>query len=85
LEFKSTGRKLKQRVKKQWTLANKNKTYELRKRWENRKKILESSIRKMRFVKVEFISLMRRMADKIKNNKDADSITTYQAAPQKGQ
>jgi tetratricopeptide (TPR) repeat protein len=65
-------------------LMNKNKTNELRRRWVNRKQILDSAIRKMRFVKVEFISMMRRFASKVKQK--SDRVTTYKAAPKrKGQ
>ncbi len=72
-------------IKKLISHTQKAKTYELRKRWVNRKKILESSIRKMRFVKVEFISLMRKMARRLKeNNKEmSDKITTFSAATSK--
>ena len=63
-------------------LAKKNQTQELRRRWANRKRVLEAAIRKMRFVKVEFISMMRRFANKI--NPQSDKIRTIKAAPAKG-
>lgn len=63
------------------TLAQKKRTNELRRRWSNRKQILDSAIRKMRFVKVEFISMMRRFAHKM--NPNSDKIRTIKAASKK--
>jgi len=66
-------------------IGHKAKTYELRKRWSNRKKVLEASIRKMRFVKIEFISLMRKINKRLAqtHKKSSDSVTTYAAAAKK--
>jgi hypothetical protein len=67
------------------TMGMKTKTYELRKRWGNRKKVLEASIRKMRFVKIEFISLMRKINKQLAKagTKHSDSVTSYSAATKK--
>lgn len=48
--------------------------------WMNRKKLLESTIRKMRFVKVEYLSTMRRLKNKLALMKNEDSITVQNAA-----
>ncbi len=65
------------------SMTAKRKQFELRKRWENRQKILDSSIRKMRFVKIEFISLMRRYAQKLEEKSGVDKVTTFAAASAK--
>lgn len=52
---------------------------EKRRRWENRKVILEDAIYKMRFVKVEFISQMRDFSMKLSKGYE-DSVSTYAAA-----
>lgn len=52
--------------------------------WKNKKKILENTIHKMRFVKVEFISMMRRLKDKLYRHKTNDSIRTSLAGTLKG-
>lgn len=64
-------------------LNEKNTNYELRKRWNNRSKILEESIKKMRFVKVEFLSMMNRYQELAKKQKGSDKLTTFSAATAK--
>ena len=75
-----------QQAKKNLSIMNeltaKNKTNELRRRWRNRKQVLESAIRKMRFVKIEFISMMRRFAHRVKPN--SDKVNTIKAASRQG-
>lgn len=41
--------------------AKRVRVHEIKRRWRNREKMIQMSLRKMRFVKVEFLSLMRRL------------------------
>lgn len=54
--------------------ATRLKTVEIKRKWKNRKKMIESSLRKMRFVKVEFLSLMRRLSNSLAKVKMSDQI-----------
>ncbi len=56
---------------------------ELRQEWVNRQKILEATLRRMRFVKVEFLSTMRRLRGKLAQLKDRDAVKTINAATRK--
>lgn len=58
--------------------ANKRIKAEKQRQWMNRGMILSNIIRKMRFVKVEYISLMNRFKDKAISNRK-DEIHTFQA------
>ena len=51
--------------------------------WSNRKKLLEQSIRNMRFVKIEYLSTMRRLKSKLALLNNKDSISTQLAARSK--
>ncbi|MBD64254.1 MAG: hypothetical protein CME62_03550 [Halobacteriovoraceae bacterium] len=51
-----------------------NHTLELKRKWNNRKQLLSSTIRKMRFVKVEFLSTMRRLKNELAQIKHGDEI-----------
>lgn len=44
--------------------------------WKNQQKILEQTIRRMRFVKVEFLSTMRRLKNKLAQMQGQDKIST---------
>lgn len=59
----------------------KNKTVEIRRKWLNRKQILASVIKKMRFVKIEYISLLRKFSNQLAIN--TDSVSVYNAATAK--
>lgn len=59
-------------------LVSKNQKIELKRKWQNRKFILEEAIYKMRFVKIEFISRMRDLS--LALNRSQDSVSTYSAA-----
>lgn len=61
-------------------LTQKVKVSELKKRWANKLKIQDESIRKMRFVKVELLALVHRLARESENLQMADKVTTYHAA-----
>jgi hypothetical protein len=63
-------------------LTEKAKVAELKKRWENKLKIQDEAIRKMRFVKIELLSLINRLAQE-SHNQNIDKVTTYNAAPKK--
>lgn len=54
-----------------------------RTQWENRKKILEDAIYKMKFVRVELLSRMRAVKEGIAANLSGDSVSVYQAATAK--
>jgi tetratricopeptide (TPR) repeat protein len=58
-------------------------SFELKRPWINRKLILKETIRKMRFVKVEYISLMRRIQRRLAKSKNIDSVSTFKSAPVK--
>jgi hypothetical protein len=64
-------------------LTEKVKVAELKKRWENKLKIQDEAIRKMRFVKIELLSLVNRLAQESQSNKNSDRVTTYAAAARK--
>ncbi|MBT4792736.1 MAG: hypothetical protein HON90_14270, partial [Halobacteriovoraceae bacterium] len=49
---------------------------EIKRTWKNREKILTATLRKMRFVKVEYLSTMRRMKHKLLSHKFNDSVST---------
>ena len=51
-----------------------DKSKEIRRKWNNREKLLEGSIRKMRFVKVEFLSMMRRLKSSLAQVRPSDSV-----------
>lgn len=57
-------------------LANDAVKVEARRKWLNRKAILESTIRRMRFVKIEYLSQMRRLSKMINNGAMKDSVKT---------
>lgn len=59
--------------------ANKTIQAEKRRQWKNRGVILSNIIRKMRFVKVEYISLMNRFKDRAMTMKK-DEVHTFQAS-----
>lgn len=67
----------KTRLKDQIALIDKRIVEESKRQWRNRKKILEAAIQRMRFVKVEYLSSMRRLKDKLalmQKNSDKVSI-----------
>lgn len=57
-----------------------DKVKETQRKWTNRKKMLEASIRKMRFVKVEFLSLMRRLNSALAEVKTSDKVQLKSSA-----
>ena len=60
------------------------KITEAKRQWTNRKLILEKAIYRMRFVKVEYLSTMRRLQSKLalmRKKHQEDSISTKNAAP----
>lgn len=60
------------------------KIAEAKRQWSNRKKILEKAIYRMRFVKVEYLSTMRRLQSRLalmRKKHQEDSISTQNAAP----
>lgn len=65
----------------QEVLLSKKQTAEIKRGWINRKRILDNNIRKMRFVKIEFISMMKRYSYQLA--KKFDSVSTYSAAPKR--
>jgi tetratricopeptide (TPR) repeat protein len=65
-------------MKQKKSEASKILVSEKMRQWKNRKVILSNIIRKMRFVKVEYISLMKRFRDKAISKK-ADEVHLYQA------
>lgn len=60
------------------TSAATYKVSEAKRSWSNRKKVLEATIRRLRFVKVEYLSKMRRLRNKmaILQPKGTDSVKT---------
>lgn len=62
-------------------LTKKVRIAEIKKRWTNKLKIQDEAIRKMRFVKIELLSLMHRLAQESQSGED--KVTTYQAAQRK--
>jgi hypothetical protein len=64
-------------------LTEKVKVSELKKRWENKLKIQDEAIRKMRFVKIELLSLVNRLAQESQSGQNSDRVTTYAAATRK--
>ena len=50
------------------------KNIEIKRKWSNRQKMIESSMRKMRFVKVEFLSMMRRLNSSLTSNTTNDTV-----------
>jgi hypothetical protein len=64
-------------------LTEKVKVAELKKRWENKLKIQDEAIRKMRFVKIELLSLVNRLAQESQSHQNSDRVTTYAAAVKK--
>lgn len=69
------------RLNASFQTAKLNQRKELKRRWQNREKILDQAIYKMRFVKVEFISRMRELARNIPKHRDKDTVSVYSAAP----
>jgi hypothetical protein len=55
------------------------KNFEATRQWKNRKIMLERSIRNMRFVKIEYLSTMRRLKSKLALRTSQDQISTRQA------
>lgn len=60
----------------QYELAKSRYNQEVRLEWENKKKLIEKSLRKMRFVKIEFLSTMRRLKNQVTQNQDTVSSFT---------
>ena len=56
---------------------------ETRRRWKNRKIILNKTIEHMRFVKIEMLSSMRNLNNQLAINLKKDQVSTYQAATAK--
>jgi hypothetical protein len=56
---------------------------EATRQWKNRMTLLEHSIKNMRFVKVEYLSAMRRLKNRLALLKTEDHISTRQAARSK--
>lgn len=56
---------------------------EARRQWQNRKRVMEIAIQKMRFVKIEYLSTMRRLKSKLAliRDKMADQVSTKASAP----
>ena len=53
------------------------RTIEIKRGWENRKKVLDATIKRLRFVKVEYLSKMRRLRNQLAMNKqNSDSVKT---------
>lgn len=71
----------------QLKLAEDEYQKEIYQEWKNKKRLIELSLRKMRFVKIEFLSTMRRLSHKIfpneNNTKDTDNISTLTSAVDK--
>ena len=70
-------------LKNKYVLVDEMMNTEARLQWLNRKKILEVAIKNMRFVKIEYLSTMRRLKSKLALMKKQDSISYMQAARQK--
>lgn len=57
-------------------MAKKRYSREVVMEWQNKKKLIQKSLRKMRFVKIEFLSAMRRFKNHILENQDSVSSFT---------
>ena len=55
----------------------------IQREWKHRKHILENTIRRMRFVKVEYLSKMRRMNNQISKMNSIDSVNIVHSAVDK--
>ncbi|MFT6630172.1 MAG: hypothetical protein ACJAS4_000106 [Bacteriovoracaceae bacterium] len=55
------------------------KNKEIKQEWKNRQRILEATLRRMRFVKIEFLSKMRRLNGTLANSSE-DSVSTLTSA-----
>lgn len=53
---------------------------EIQNQWKNRMKMLNDSIYRMKFVRIEFLSQMRNLAHNIPLS-NTDKVSTYNAAP----
>lgn len=74
---------IKNQIQSHIKLSEARLNQEVRKQWNNRKIILENAIRKMRFVKVEFLSQMRRLNKELKISQMQDSVKTISAGVKK--
>lgn len=57
--------------------------WEKHRQWANRKQLLETAIYRMRFVKVEYLSTMRRLKDKLVAKKSEDKVKLISSSLQK--
>jgi tetratricopeptide (TPR) repeat protein len=65
------------KLQDQIELVKKQRKQEARRQWRNRELILEQAIQRMRFVKVEYLSSMRRLKDKLARlQKNSDQVST---------
>lgn len=53
---------------------------EIKLEWNNKQKLIEYSLRKMRFVKIEFLSTMRRLSHKLATSSHTDQVTQLTSA-----
>jgi hypothetical protein len=58
-------------------------TSELHRKWKNRQVLIETTIKKLRFVKVEFLSQMRRLNKSISLKRQQDSVKTIASGREK--
>lgn len=58
-------------------------TSELHRKWKNRQVLIEATIKKLRFVKVEFLSQMRRLNKSISLKRQQDSVKTIASGREK--
>lgn len=66
---------------KNWgRLISLRRNLEIKQEWKNRQRMLEITLKKMRFVKVEFLSTMRRVQNQLAQMKNADTISTTTSA-----
>lgn len=72
-----------QGLKSSLLMATHKNDQEIKRKWENRKKILEVTIRRMRFVKIEYLSQMRRLSKVMAANSNRDSVKIISSGIQK--
>jgi hypothetical protein len=68
-------------LQSKYALAEQQRLKEIKREWNNRKKILEKSLLQMQFVKIETLSLMRKLAKRRQINIAEDEIASLKAAP----
>ena len=67
----------------QLKIVKKQYVDEIKLEWRNKEKLIENALQKMRFVKVEYLSTMRRLTNRMAQSNESDKVSTISSAVKK--